>query len=769
MARRLNFVLGLGSLVLGCSSSGASSTNTGGLETGLTETSSEAGSESTSDSGTESETTGPVTCDPECTDGVCIDGQCCDLASICNDACCGDGQVCSFEVCVTPGAICLDDGECAADEYCDFSLGDPPQPPACMGGAILDNGRCVPSPPECAAGEEPGPDGQVGCLPQCEFFPEDSFAPEVKYTWDDHNMMMAPIVMQLDDDNCDGNIDENDVPEIIFTTFASTVYQNTGTVRAISVVNGVLTQKWELFSPADPANPMRGLAAGDFHPNPGNEVVSCTDTAHLRAISGDGQELWYSDAVYRCDIPALADFDQDGQAEILTTSAILDGATGQTIQTFPNQTESTAADIDGDGVLEVVGTRYVLEADGTQLLENPVPAHHIAVADLDNDGSAEIIGVVKAGAASTHPHHLRIWRYDPSMPGGIEVIREGIDINANLSPDLCAAGSAGNTGGGGPPTVADFDGDGFPDVGVAGGVGYAVFSGAKLMDTAGFNDANTFAWINQTRDCSSANTGSSVFDFNGDGRAEVVYSDEHFLRIYRGTDGEVLFETCNTTGTLQEYPLVADVDADGHADIVAIANNYSASLVCPQGNTSQRGIRIFGDNLGKWVRTRRVWNQHNYHVTNIEEDGTVPTVEPTNWTTPGLNNFRQNVQPGSQFAAPDLVVQVLPQCTPTEYGALARVRNLGRAPVSAGIPVGFYDGDPAAGGTLLGTMMTTKDLGVAQSEDLVWPLDIMDTDLVSGAKAIWAVVDDGMPPHPWTECRLDNNSDSGIVPCAPVG
>jgi len=108
-----------------------------------------------------------------------------------------------------------------------------------------------------------------------------------------------------------------------------------------------------------------------------------------------------------------------------------------------------------------------------------------------------------------------------------------------------------------------------------------------------------------------------VFDFDGDGSAEVIYSDEINLRVYTGSDGTVLWSTCNTTGTLVEYPLVADVDGDGHADIVAVSNDYSG-ITCE--GTKQTGVRVFGDSLDSWVRTRRVWNQHTYHVTNIPPD-----------------------------------------------------------------------------------------------------------------------------------------------------
>ncbi len=102
-----------------------------------------------------------------------------------------------------------------------------------------------------------------------------------------------------------------------------------------------------------------------------------------------------------------------------------------------------------------------------------------------------------------------LWRHDPTAPGGFVIVREPVDINGTLDPALCAPGSAGSTRGGGPPTVADFDGDGVPDVALAGGVGYAILNGAKLVDPA-VAGPDTFLWVKQTRDCSSAATGSST-------------------------------------------------------------------------------------------------------------------------------------------------------------------------------------------------------------------------------------------------------------------
>jgi hypothetical protein len=731
---------------------------------GLTsETDPTAGSDDTgADDGATGDSTGADTagdtagaCDPDACDGTCVGDLCCEADLACGDVCCDGGQVCSFQQCVVPGDTCIDASECPEDNYCEYSLGEPGEEGKggmCQGGTSLATGKCLPAPPECPPGVEPDADGQIDCLPECEVIPESSFAPELKYHWSAGNSMMAPIVVPLDDDNCDAIVDERDIPEIVFATFVGSEYNADGTLHAISIVDGAVVEKWSAHPLVDRINPGRSIAGGDIDATPGNEIVVCTDTGKVRAFDHDGAELWTSVYASGCFMPSIADLDGDGQVEIVVEAGILDGATGALEASFPGQTSVFAADIDLDGVLEIVGPHTAYELDGSVAVASGLTASHPAIADFDLDGAPEI------AAIDTATHTLHVWRW---TAGGVpQVLRQGIDINHTLP--ACD----GNTGGG-PPTVADFNGDGTPDVGVAAGVGYAVIDGADIMNPAVANP-DTLMWITPATDCSSRQTGSSVFDFDGDGSAEVVYGDEQYLRIYDGTSGDVLFQTCNTTGTLWEYPLVADVDNDSHADIVVISNNYS-SITCPDDGSKQNGVRVFGDQLGKWVRTRRIWNQHPYHVTNVEEDGSIPATQELNWTVPRLNNFRQNVQPEGEFSAPDLVVSVLGVCAPTEFSAIARVRNLGRAAVDAGVPVGFYEGDPAAGGTLIGTGATTKVLYPAEAEDVVLELNDASATIKNGDVAVWAVVDDGGGPHPWQECRTENNAGSAEIGCDVAG
>ncbi|HLT39554.1 MAG TPA: hemolysin, partial [Enhygromyxa sp.] len=167
-------------------------------------------------------------------------------------------------------------------------------------------------------------------------------------------------------------------------------------------------------------------------------------------------------------------------------------------------------------------------------------------------------------------------------------------------------------------------------------------------------------------------------------------------------------------------------------------------------------------------RTRRIWNQHHYHVTNVDEDGRIPVQEQPNWLADGLNNFRQNVQPLGEFSAPDLVVDLSSLCM-NGYQAIATVRNIGQAAVPPGVVVGFYDGDPSLGGALLGSGVTTKALYPAEAEEVILDGASVPQAIKDGDAELWVVVDDGMPEHPWHECRTDNNVHHEDVGCDLIG
>jgi len=132
-------------------------------------------------------------------------------------------------------------------------------------------------------------------------------------------------------------------------------------------------------------------------------------------------------------------------------------------------------------------------------------------------------------------------------------------------------------------------------------------------------------------DSSSRRTSSSVFDFEGDGAAEVVYADEHTLWVFDGATGDVEMEwDSHSSGTLFEYPIIVDVDNDGSSEIVVVSNNLYGG--------ESTGITVIGDENNSWAPARPIWNQHAYSISNINDDGTVPVDHPAHWLD--RNNFR---------------------------------------------------------------------------------------------------------------------------------
>ncbi len=680
---------------------------------------------------------------------ACVAGRCelrCPMGrTVCGEGpearCCPAGDVCLLGECLTPGDRCDELTRCPEGQYCEPTLG-----------------RCLPRRESGEACTWRPPPGAFEPVVEWQW----SGDPDVFPLW--NQVMMAPVVAQLSDDDGDGDIDEQDVPDVVFHTFTRSSYARNGIMRAIRGSDGGRLWPAPGVDPGYRVTPGSGIAIGDIDPtSPGPEIVTCASTdggtgccdgvaGNLIIVGADGSLLREMAGV-PCgyDAPALADVDGDGTVEIAVRFQIVkpDGtvlfrdaaraATGGAPVT--GVLTPVLADLDADGDLEFIAGGTVYQHDGTVVWTAPDSScGRPAVADLDADGQPEVVFVDVCN------HAVDAYEADGSHMWGPVDVNQGVP-----TPD-------GPTGGG-PPTIADFDGDGRPEVATAGGYGYLVLNG---------EDGSVLWFDASTQDTSSRSTGSSVFDFDGDGAAEVLYNDELRLRVYDGRDGRVLLEQCNTSGTLWEYPLVVDVDGDEQAEIVVMANNYA--FRCPDGFT---GIRVFGDRLGRWVRTRKVWNQHSYHVTNIEEDGTVPSPERPNWSVPGLNNFRQNVQPEGLLDAPDLVVVdigLTPDSCGTDGSAVSfRLYNRGRAGAPAGIPLQLYSADPSGGtATPFATVTSSRRLLPGESE--LFSADLPTAPSSGEAVQVWVVINAGPDAlETLHECREDNNTAMATLRCPTLG
>jgi hypothetical protein len=118
-----------------------------------------------------------------------------------------------------------------------------------------------------------------------------------------------------------------------------------------------------------------------------------------------------------------------------------------------------------------------------------------------------------------------------------------------------------------------------------------------------------------------------------------MYADETRLFVFDQA-GAPLLTNERTSITLTEYPVVADVDNDGSAEIVLVSN---AGFEYPdQADPPWETVKVIRDAGDRWIQPRRIWNQHTYHVTNVREDGTIPQYEPASWEL--LNTYRTNAQ-----------------------------------------------------------------------------------------------------------------------------
>jgi len=689
----------------------------------------------------------------ECVQGACV--AACTSGVRCGadeEICCDSGDVCISQACVTPGASCGDSWDCADGEFCEPTLN-----------------QCLPLPTP----------------PFCSIPPDDSFAPELEWHWTGHqdasgdtatyaNVAGAPVVADVDADG---------TPEVVFYAYTGSGLDN-ARLFIVDGATGVTEHAFPrtLITARGVASP----AIGNLDADPELEVVGYARTGTAQGVfvlddlAGTPQVRCHASlagVTTTNSTPSLANVNVDPYPEIVIGGIVLDRdcnvlfdarsgiGFGGTASSMPaaigcnsNGCLTGIADLDGDP-----------DQDGAG---HPLPELVGGAVAYRYDKTAarwEVYWDRRGDATLNGDGFVAIAELDPTSPGPEVAVVSGGNVfvrngrTGAVIPFDTGVHSAPIGGLGGPPTIADFDGDGRAEIAAAGNAAYRVYD----LDCKATRDpmycatpGNTVGvlWSRATQDLSSSNTGSSVFDFQGDGAAEVVYNDECFLRVYDGSTGDVLLERQNSSRTGIEYPIIVDVDGDKRSEFLVVANNDQiARDACPYCVSGQpcgtQGVRAFGDPSNKWMKTRRVWNQHTYHVTNVGQDGTIPATEVNNWLTPGLNNYRMNAQGAGAFNAPDLTISSVAvdvsHCPTVEIQA--RVVNFGSIGVPAGVPIAFYRGTSTAG-TLLGTVTTTQGLlpGAAEVVTLSYP--VPDGDL--GPFDFFVTIEEGGPA---VECRTDNN------------
>jgi hypothetical protein len=220
---------------------------------------------------------------------------------------------------------------------------------------------------------------------------------------------------------------------------------------------------------------------------------------------------------------------------------------------------------------------------------------------------------------------------------------------------------------------------------------------------------------------------------------------------------------------------------DPHPNKYVVGCTTLPGWTAPAGGV-YRGVTVFGDAKDNWVATRRIWNQHGYHVSNVcngsdqacvtaqNTYGAIPSPEKSNWTIPWLNSFRQNAQGFGLFNAADLIVPSTSQAACTNAIKVdAVVRNQGSAPASSGTSVSLYVKDTAGVFQLLQTVKTSKTLLPGQTETIKF--DVTTPVPYRGKKIELRVVvdDDGAGGKSINECVETNNELIVQVTCSTIG
>ncbi|WP_020566762.1 HYR domain-containing protein [Neolewinella persica] len=434
--------------------------------------------------------------------------------------------------------------------------------------------------------------------------------------------------------------------------------------------------------------------------------------------------------------PQLADINQDGVAEVFVGKRIFNALTGLRYANGSNTVNvggyATGGNADrypvffdlfkqgdpkpGGGTFgaEANGMEYIAgnqvwtvafnttgTADnGTFLLAAQLSATNnerdgfTSIADINGDGRMDV-AVMAAG---------RVYAWDPYT-------------NQQIGSTYSVPG----TSAGGRINIGDFDGDGDVELGFAGNDIYIVRNYVDNNGDANLNNGTwSTLWQKDNLDDGSERTGSTLFDFDGNGTVEVVYSEEENLFIYDGPTGNELFRIQSRAGTRTEYPLVADVNGDGTAEIIVTAQAQNG----PSFSGSD-WISVYESANQPWVPARKVWNQHGYHVTNVNNDLTIPRFQQNN-LNPALgqryNNFLVQTAVGGgseaniRYPAPDAIIMVqigsdgLPVIDftgcPNEIIATLVIDNEGAAPLPASTPISYYIGDPRV--TMATLIQTTR-------------------------------------------------------------
>ena len=481
-----------------------------------------------------------------------------------------------------------------------------------------------------------------------------------------------------------GDLDGDGHPEIIcFSLAGQSHYVNDGYIGNVGfellVYDGVTHQLKTTVTMDSPVSEYDAAAYGLVRTSSGKGlIVVASYDNRLRAYditsATPNTPFWVSDETYASGSNNYAvnvsfvDFNGDGHPEVYVRNKIYNAETGKLLAeaatsnaglSYAHYSQFThrklsspfAADVYGDSRPELILGNEIYEVSITNpsgmagntmtLVQQITPPGgapvdgHVQVADFNMDGYQDVFVSIKNTDAQFGTVYCYVWDVYNGQ------VSNPLSINTNRSGKSI-------------PLIADIDNDGMLEIVLQSGA-----STNRQIQAYKYNAVTqsfSLMWDMVPNEDTFSNS-FTAFDFNMDGLLDLVISDQSTLKIVNGSGKShlthndtvpvyVLSSLPYSETTIMQYPVIADVDADGSAEIISVGSSK---------------LNIFKSSGQPWAPARPVWNQYLYNVTNINRDLTVSTTlfnNATAFTDPQgvvrrpFNNFLQQATTLDQYGRP---------------------------------------------------------------------------------------------------------------------